>query len=479
MISQLHDIKNQIINKVITISFGIIVISYAISLLRIFEVGWMNIMWVHTVVMTAFWLLFILRSKLTFQMKVHSFSILVLIVGIFGLIALGFAGGFYYAFIPILLSGILLNKETAIKYFVGVFLFFGTIAFLYISGKITPVLELNSYMHSTTAWLAFGAGFTNVSAIIVVAAYELYTHLVKSVNTEKSINSELTHYKKNLEVIVEQRTLTLKEKNCELEEINKELNSKNITINAQKDAIENTVYELKSTQQKLIRSEKMASLGTLTAGVAHEINNPLNFILGGYKALEDYIKENAPEHSEGIAPLLEGISLGVARTTDIVKGLNEFSRGNDSFDEDCDIPNIINNCITMLHNQLKGKVAITKKIPNEKIIVKGNTGKLHQVFINILSNAIDAVDKNAVILIEVNTNYKATTIKIIDNGIGIDEAKIHQITDPFYTTKPAGKGTGLGLSIVYSIIQDHHGSLHFQSVINQGTIVTVELPLYN
>ena len=219
----------------------------------------------------------------------------------------------------------------------------------------------------------------------------------------------------------------------------------------------------------------MASLGILTAGVAHEINNPLNFIMGSYIGLELYFEDKNIDDEE-VEPLLESLRAGLDKASAIVQSLNQFSRQNEKYDEECDINSIIENCLTMLNYQVKYGVTISK-IFNNNVNIKGNTGKLHQAFMNILLNAFQAINSKGEIIIKTYSDQDTATIEITDNGEGISEEIIPKITDPFYTTKEPGEGTGLGLSITYNIIKTHKGKLEFNSEEGKGTTVRVILPV--
>lgn len=300
----------------------------------------------------------------------------------------------------------------------------------------------------------------------------------------KQIELELIQHRDFLESKIEEKTEELKKKNEELNKtnnelfsINEELNNKNIEINEQKSELEVTIIKLKETQEQLIQVEKMASLGILTAGVAHEINNPLNFINCGVLGLEDYFKLHFPDHVEKVKPLFNGINTGVERAATIVRGLNQFSRNSKSPEEDCDIHLILENCIAMVTNQIKYKAEIERDFIQECIIIKGNVGKLHQVFINILTNAAQAIVKDGIIKIKTFSKNNKFIVEIEDNGCGIEKENLPKIADPFFTTKDPGEGTGLGLSITYTILQELGASINFQSEVNKGTIVTVTLPL--
>ncbi|SMO32888.1 His Kinase A (phospho-acceptor) domain-containing protein [Solitalea koreensis] len=241
--------------------------------------------------------------------------------------------------------------------------------------------------------------------------------------------------------------------------------------------LELTLQDLKKTQLKLVKSAKMASLGTLTAGVSHEINNPLNYIMGAYLGLSNYF-ENYGSQEESITNLLlNSMKAGVDKAAQIVKGLNQFSRDNSRFDEDCDIHSILDNCLIMHASQLKHKTEVKKDYCLEDFVVKGNVGKLHQVFANVLSNAIYALPEQGKICIATRKETQNVKVIITDNGCGIQTEHLSQITDPFFTTKPPGEGAGLGLYITSSIIDKHLGQIEFESTLHAGTKVIITLPI--
>ncbi len=239
--------------------------------------------------------------------------------------------------------------------------------------------------------------------------------------------------------------------------------------------LENTISELKEAQVQLIQSEKMASLGTLSAGVGHEINNPLNFIKGGINGLKDHLKKNSIQN-EVIDKFTNIILTGVDRASNIVKSLSHFSRESEAMDEKCDLHGILDNCLVILSNKIKYKAEVEKEYVRKPLVLLGNEGKLHQVFLNILTNAIQAIEKEGLIKIKTSRNEKNLTVDIEDDGIGIDASNMGKIRDPFYTTKAQGEGTGLGLSISYEIIEKHGGTIEIKSEVGKGTRVVVYLP---
>ncbi|MBK8808187.1 MAG: GAF domain-containing protein [Bacteroidales bacterium] len=297
------------------------------------------------------------------------------------------------------------------------------------------------------------------------------------------LHVDLNNYKDNLELLVNERTEELEAANDELQTLNEELQTlneelseRNNLVVKQKDKLETTLHNLKAVQTQLIQAEKMASLGILTSGVAHEINNPLNFIMGSYYGLINFFETTAPEYLNDITFYLDSLKTGVDRATAIVHGLNQFSRDNKNNDEDCDIHTIIDNCLVMLKSQYKDKMSIDKLYEIDNVIVKGNVGKLHQVFVNLLSNSIQAIDVNGNITIATKRGENSIIVTITDNGCGIDKENLNKIFDPFFTTKDPGKGTGLGLSISYNIIKELNGIIAFESELHEGTKVTLTIP---
>ena len=302
---------------------------------------------------------------------------------------------------------------------------------------------------------------------------------------------------------------------------NDELSEQNIKISAQKDSLlklndelENqknelnrTLKDLTQAQMQLVQSEKMASLGQVTAGVAHELNNPLNFITTSINPLQrniedllqllikyDSLVENhnlSVEFSEVIKlkkeleysflvnetkDLLKGITEGASRSEHIVKDLRTFSRMDENEFKGCNIHEGIESTLLLLRNMMKDRITIHKNFGNIQH-VECLPGKLNQVFMNILTNSILAIENKGDIFIETSGFEDKARISIRDSGKGMPEEVLDHIFEPFYTTREVGKGTGLGLSISYSIIEEHNGTIEVLSVPGLGSEFIITLPL--
>lgn len=272
---------------------------------------------------------------------------------------------------------------------------------------------------------------------------------------------------------------------------------------------------LKEAQTQLVEAEKMASLGQLTAGIAHEINNPINFVTSNIKPLkldfedlknllkryeaispQDNITEKLADieqfkqqididyvHSE-IDTLIRGIEDGANRTAEIVKGLRTFSRLDESDLKFVDLHEGLNSTMVLLRNNIPKNVQVIFHY-GELPKIECFAGKLNQVFLNIINNALNAIkmkpeqgDESLTISTRYHESEKQVSISIRDSGIGMTEKVKEKIFEPFFTTKDVGEGTGLGLSIVFSIIEKHHGRIMVESEPGKGAEFIIYLPLH-
>jgi two-component system, NtrC family, sensor kinase len=262
----------------------------------------------------------------------------------------------------------------------------------------------------------------------------------------------------DLERAVQMRTADLARKNRELAE---------------------TLDKLTRAQQQLVRSEKLASIGQLVAGIAHEINNPVNAIVNTVGPLEDAVRDidKDPEAAKDVIEMVKVVQRGAQRTKAIVSALHNYSRTDDDSVVDFDIDRSIDDSLELLRHLLKQNVKVEKKYNNPGR-VRGHAGQINQVFMNLLTNAAQALTgrDNATITIETSGDADNVEVKIIDNGPGIPPNVLPRIWDPFFTTKDVGEGTGLGLSIVHELVERHGGTIDCATKLDEGTTFTVKLP---
>jgi two-component system NtrC family sensor kinase len=289
---------------------------------------------------------------------------------------------------------------------------------------------------------------------------------------------------------------------------NTEINEQKEELAAQRDHLEQTYNNLVDTQAQLVQSEKMASLGQLTAGVAHEINNPINFVSAGIDSLranftdiidvaQQYFalkpaddtqerlrqlqrrkaEAEVEELIEESEQLFKTIKNGAVRTTEIVKSLRNFTRLDESKLKKADVHEGIDSTLVILNSQLKDRNIQIIKQYGELAPFNCYPGPLNQVFMNILSNAIQAMPGEGAIHIQTSTKAGWAVVSIKDNGVGMSEEVKKRIFEPFYTTKDVGEGTGLGLSITYGIIEKHLGKIEVKSTPGIGTAFILYLPL--
>lgn len=321
--------------------------------------------------------------------------------------------------------------------------------------------------------------------------------------TRKSQEQALMATQENARIIREQNIILEQNVKARTEELQR----------SNEDLAE-TLTELKEAQSQLVESEKMASLGQLTAGIAHEINNPINFVTSNVNPLKrdvtillDLIQQMevtavkelpVAEKTQLIAAikteadyeylcteidyLLKGIGEGASRTAEIVKGLRVFSRLDE---DDLKLANLnegLDSTIVILNHLLGNAITVSRDYA-EIPLVECYPGKLNQVFLNMMSNAIHAIterwrnEEGGTLKITTSSDEKYAYIRIADNGSGMDDETKKKLFEPFFTTKGVGEGTGLGLSIAYNTIKKHNGFIELQSTPGEGTEFTIVIPL--
>ncbi|NVO10750.1 MAG: GHKL domain-containing protein [Bacteroidales bacterium] len=274
---------------------------------------------------------------------------------------------------------------------------------------------------------------------------------------QHKLQLNLKIYKKNLEDVVEERTAYLN----------------------------SVIEELKLTQQYLVQNEKMISLGTFSAGIVHEINNPLNFISGGIQLISELkneiSKNKTVDFNERFENAINFINEGLFKTTSIVKALQSFTSRTTSKRIDSDIHKIIENSLLFLNFSIPENVSIIKNY-HLKAKIPVFEDEIHQVIIEILRNALFELNKktqkDSAIDITTSENEEFAILTISNNGGEIPEQYLSRVFDPFFTTKEPGEGVGLGLSIVYTFITEHKGKIRVENS-NTWVKFIIELPFKN
>ncbi|MDI3324949.1 ATP-binding protein [Pontibacterium granulatum] len=324
----------------------------------------------------------------------------------------------------------------------------------------------------------------------VALAFNTMVHNLREAGRRRDeYEAQLNQLNKSLEQRVEQRTQDLERKNLDLEQANQ---------------------AIKETQAKLMHSEKMASVGVLAAGVAHEINNPIGFVLSNVRTLDEYVKiyhtllsmyealldiqdpvsreakqaeleQYAKEQDidfvrEDIEDLLKDAIDGAQRVGDIVRNLKSFSHAEQETEfKPHDLNECIRTTLKMADNQLKYHCKVMTDL-GDLPDTYCSPGQINQVLLNLLVNAGQAIEGSGAIKVTSRYDGENIEIRVTDTGKGIEQEAIKKLFDPFYTTKPVGEGTGLGLSISYGIIKEHQGEILVQSKVGAGTSFTLVLP---
>lgn len=343
--------------------------------------------------------------------------------------------------------------------------------------------------------------------------HEEFLHLAQAFNKVLSKvrrrTDELRKHQRHLDKLVDERTAELHESNLNLtREVADRIKAQR-RLSKSKHALMKTVTKLKHTQTQMIHSEKMASIGQLAAGVAHEINNPIGFIKSNLHILREYCDDikSLLAHYENLESTLntdptvrdligkirdykaqidydfvlhelEGVLVeskeGVERVAGIVRDLKDFSHADSGVVEYSDINRGIESTLNIVWNQLKYAATVNKDL-GEIPLVKCDLEKLNQAVMNLLINAGQAIERDGVIDICTRCNQNQVEITISDNGCGIPPDITPKIFDPFFTTKEVGNGTGLGLNLVYNIVKGHNGSIDVESEVDKGSTFTIRL----
>ena len=260
-----------------------------------------------------------------------------------------------------------------------------------------------------------------------------------------------------------------------------ELDKNRRVLAEQNQVLEDTLKQLKETELQLLQTEKIVSLGRLSAGIIHEINNPLNFATTGLYVLRKQGEQLAKDKPEEFSEVLRDVEEGVSRVKSIVSDLRSFTHPDAEQRDQVRIAEVITASLRLLSNEWKDKIQIDQAVPAD-LICQANKNKLTQVFVNLLQNSLDALKEKPPSaeppVIRINGRHEGDKIAVSvrDNGEGIAPENLPRIFDPFFTTREVGKGMGMGLSICYRIVQELQGKISVTSERGKFCEFTVELP---
>jgi two-component system sensor histidine kinase PhcS len=260
-----------------------------------------------------------------------------------------------------------------------------------------------------------------------------------------------------------------------------ELDKNRRALAAQNQVLEDTLRQLKETELQLVQTEKIVSLGRLSAGIIHEINNPLNFAATGLYVLKSQGQRMAAEEPKEFSEVLQDVEEGLQRVKNIVSDLRSFTHPDAQQQEVVKLSDVITSSLRLLSNEWKDKVQIDQAVPAD-LVCRANKNKLTQVFVNLIQNSLDALKNKPVgpeppiIRISGHPEESKVVVSVRDNGEGIEPQNLSKVFDPFFTTRDVGKGMGMGLSICYRIIQELHGNISVASERGKYCEFIIELP---
>lgn len=330
----------------------------------------------------------------------------------------------------------------------------------------------------TSLFLGMVIFFLALGIIAALVLSYIITSPVKAISTYASqVDFNSLDHETPISILIDGQ-LSVKLKN--LFNLTDEIDVLGVTFNEMLSRLQSAYRELKAAQEMLSQTEKMASVGTLTAGLAHEINNPLAGIRNCIRRIED-----KPENIRQNAEYISMMSQALKKIEKVVEGMLNFSRKQELNFTQVDLNKLLENSISLVKYQLEqSKINLDKQSDEQPITISGSQNHLEQVFVNILLNSIDAINERKQNLQNITGEIKIRAIKreeevsieFTDNGIGVPEDKVASIFDPFFTLKKIKQGTGLGLAVSYNIINSHNGHIVGWNQTGGGFTVHISFP---
>lgn len=438
--------------------------------------------WLRVIISGAIFLFYFLRKRFSNQFKAVIVFSLMLILYVIGNISFGiFAPSkVFIVFGPSVIL-LIANFRQALIWAIGMSALYFLVGLGFIFGKIDYTIPPSVLWSSYGQWLGDLTILLGESIALIIMLDWFQKGIKNSISSIESQNTELQKKKSeinflnnNLEHILRERTQNLELLNQKIFDENKLLKSQNEEIQLKKEELKKKEDQVGRLRQQLIVSERLSTLGMLTAGVSHEIKNPLNYLKGSAQLLR-----TRPQFSEDNVTnkkLLEIIENGVERIKKVVDSLNQFDRQSNQKEEETDILKIIENCLGVMQHQLTTDIALLFEKEFVSIVILANQDKLHQTVMNVLQNAKEAIRGKGTIQISTLVGRDSLILEIADSGEGIPDESLNLITDPFFTTKDPQNHTGLGLYQAQQTMNELRGSLRIISESDSGTVVRLIFP---
>ncbi len=440
----LDKLKEEVLERSLNLFILLAVLATGILFYRFYLIGEYLSLIVVVVVGPILVSLKLASERISHNFKVSTIVGLIFMVIIAGVYRYGLmAGAFpYMILIPVFVS-LTQGRARATTVLITGMAVLSFLAYQFVNENLTYQYDTQFYLSKGSSWF-LNLSILGFTGYVILDVLSVYNRRFREINTltedqNRGLSVEVAH--------------------------------KNDELKLKNSALADSINELESTQELLIEREKMASLGLLTAGIAHELKNPLASI----QSSGELLAQDEALSDEDRKQILSYIRQSADHMTSIVKGLNEYSREQDSYEEECDLKAIIEGSLGILSHSYKNRIDIVKNYEDIPTI-KGNAGKLHQVTTNLLGNAFQAIPGIGVVRIELKEKKNKVICKITDDGKGISKEDLQKLGTPFFSTKQNGEGTGLGLFISKKILFDHQAKLNFQSILGEGTTAKIVFP---
>lgn len=479
--AKLEELREEFSNTVLLICFVLGMTTMLFTILRDYPDVFNSTFWVRIIILATLILFHFMRKRIHVRVKIGVITLLSILL--FGLAVqrLGFFSPMkYFPLVVAILMAFLFEQRTIRFFTIGLMLVYYIASISLVKDPGRYAIPPESLFLNPYHWI------TDLSLSILCIGTTLYmiqrsrSALGQSIDELKEQNEsieatkvEILRYNTGRQSIIEEKVSDLKQLVADIDRQNQELEQVNQSIVQQNERLDSANRLLKQAKEKMIVSDRMASLGLLTAGVCHEIKNPLNHFQASITILRKKLAGKSTD--EGVERLLKIIEEGSGRITEIISSLNQFDHSGSTSTEYVNVIEVVENCRSILSSRFSKGVQYEFEYEHRYVGLPINADKLHQVILNIMQNALDAMPEKGEMKVLVLATSDKLILEIADNGHGIDPEILTSVTDPFFTTKSGAEHTGLGLYHAQKLITECGGKMLIESVPGQGTIVRLVL----